>query len=52
MRDSLVFFIHSTWVQEADFDAHAELPHMRVFLSRLPELIDHPLEATQVVLAG
>jgi quinol monooxygenase YgiN len=52
IKDSSVFFIHSTWIQEADFDAHAELPHTQVFLWRLPELIDHPLEATRVALAG
>ena len=52
IKDSHVFFIHSTWLQEADFDSHAELPHTQLFLSRLPDLIDHPLDATRVVPAG
>ena len=52
IRDSSVFFIHSTWTQEAAFDAHAELPHTQLFLSQLPELIDHPLEATRVAPVG
>ena len=52
IKDPHVFFIHSTLLQEADFDRHAEFPHTQLFLSRLPDLIDHPLDATRVVPAG
>jgi quinol monooxygenase YgiN len=52
IKDPQVFFIHSTWTHESDFDSHADLPHTQLFLSRLPDLIDHPLDATRVVPAG
>ena len=31
-RGPLVYFIHSEWIDEAAFDAHAELPHTRRFV--------------------
>jgi quinol monooxygenase YgiN len=42
-----LFYIRSFWRDEAAFDAHAALPHMRRFLEQLPRLIDHPLEAVR-----
>ena len=47
LRDTATFFITSTWKDEHEFDKHAELPHTRAFLARLPELIDHELRAVR-----
>jgi quinol monooxygenase YgiN len=44
VRDPGLYFIHSEWKTAEDFDAHASLPHMQVFLARVPDLIDHPLD--------
>lgn len=46
-RDQQLFFIHSHWVDEAAFDAHAEMPHVVRFLARVQPLIDHPLDVTR-----
>ena len=51
-RDPLVFFIHSEWTDEAAFDAHAELHHMRRFLGLVDELITHPLQAVRTKQIG
>jgi quinol monooxygenase YgiN len=32
-------------MEEAAFDAHAELPHMKKFLGLVAELITHPVQA-------
>lgn len=45
--DRALFFIKSVWRDAAAFDVHANLPHMQVFLARLPDLIDHELEAVR-----
>ena len=44
LRDPLVFYIHSEWVDEAAFNAHPELPHMTRFLSLVKELVAHPVK--------
>ena len=44
LRDPALFFIHSEFATVEDFEAHAELPHIRKFLGLVPDLIDHPLE--------
>ena len=46
-RDPLAFFIHSEWIDEAAFDTHAHLPHMKRFLALVGELITHPLQAVR-----
>ena len=51
-RDPFAFFIYSEWTDEAAFDAHAELPHMRRFLGLLGELLAHPLEAVRTKEIG
>ena len=51
-RDPLAFFIHSEWTDEAAFDVHAELPHMRRFLGLVDELITHPLQAVRTKQIG
>jgi quinol monooxygenase YgiN len=42
MREGRLFYIHSHWVDEAAFQAHAELPHMVRFLERVDALLDQP----------
>ena len=44
LRDPLIFYIHSEWVNEAAFDAHPKLPHMTCFLSIVAELVTHPVK--------
>jgi quinol monooxygenase YgiN len=46
-REPLAFFIHSEWVDDAAFDAHATLPHMTRFLGVVDGLITHPLQAVR-----
>jgi quinol monooxygenase YgiN len=47
VRDPLLFWIHSRWVDEAAFDRHAELPHTTRFIAEAEKLIDHPLDITR-----
>jgi quinol monooxygenase YgiN len=51
-REPRLFYIHSRWVDEAAFEAHAELPHTVRFLERIQPLIDHPFEATRSTPIG
>jgi quinol monooxygenase YgiN len=51
-RDPLLFFIHSRWVDEAAFDAHAREPHTMRFIDRVQELIDHPLDINRTQPIG
>ena len=51
-RDPPVFFIHSEWTDEAAFDAHAELPHMKRFLTLVDDLISQPLQALRTRRIG
>lgn len=44
VRDPRLFFIHSTWTDEAAFEAHAGLAHTVRFLATVQPLIDHPLD--------
>jgi quinol monooxygenase YgiN len=46
-RDPRLFHIHSRWIDEAVFEAHAESPHTMRFLERVPPLLDLPLEVTR-----
>jgi quinol monooxygenase YgiN len=45
LRGEEHFIIHSQFTEEAAFDAHAELPHMKRFLGLVGELITHPVQA-------
>jgi quinol monooxygenase YgiN len=47
VRDPLLFWIHSRWIDEAAFDTHAELPATMRFVECVQPLIDHPLEVTR-----
>lgn len=42
MREGRLFYIHSHWVDEAAFQARAELPHTVRFLERVDALLDQP----------
>jgi quinol monooxygenase YgiN len=44
IRDPRLFYIHSSWTDEAAFEIHAGLPHTVRFLESMKSLIDHPLE--------
>ena len=45
LRSGKDFIIHSQWMEEAAFDAHAELPHVKRFWGLVGELITHPVQA-------
>jgi quinol monooxygenase YgiN len=47
MRDRRLFYIHSRWVDEAAFQAHAELPHTVRFLQRVDALLDQPRDVAR-----
>ena len=49
-RDSRLFWLHSRWVNEAAFETHARLPRVELFLERVQQLIDHPLDVTRTHL--
>ena len=44
LRDPVVFYIHSEWVDEAAFDAHTKLPHMTRFLGLVGGLTAHAVK--------
>jgi quinol monooxygenase YgiN len=50
MRDPLLFFIQSRWVDEAAFRKHAELPHTVRFLKRVDALLDQLRDVTRTEL--
>jgi quinol monooxygenase YgiN len=52
MRDDRLFYIHSRWVDEAAFQAHAELPHTVRFLKRVDALLDQPRDVTRTEMIG
>ena len=43
-RNPRLFYIHSTWKDEAAFEIHANLPHTVRFLETVERLIDHEVE--------
>ena len=47
LEDPATFFIHSSWREKEDFEKHAGLPHMKAFLSQVPEWIDHEVRAVR-----
>jgi quinol monooxygenase YgiN len=52
IRDPQLFYVHSSWKDEAAFEAHAELPHTIRFIERVQPLIDHPLDITRAGRIG
>ena len=47
IQDADLFYIHSRWVDEAAFEAHAALPHTVAFIGAVEPLIDHPLSVSR-----
>lgn len=47
LHDPRLFYIHSSWIDEAAFDNHAELQHTQRFVEVVASLIDHPLDLTR-----
>jgi len=47
IRDPRLFYIHSRWVDGAQFEKYAELPHTVEFIQRVESLVDHPLDVTR-----
>jgi len=47
MREPRLFYIHSKWVNEAEFHKHAELPHTKRFLERVDPLLEQPREVAR-----
>jgi quinol monooxygenase YgiN len=45
IRDDRLFYIHSTWQDEAAFNRHAGLPHTVRFTDEVTPLIEHPVQA-------
>jgi quinol monooxygenase YgiN len=43
-RDPRLFFIQSSWVDEAAFENHTRLPHTVHFAESIQKMIDHELE--------
>jgi quinol monooxygenase YgiN len=46
-RDPRLFFIHSQWLDEAAFDAHAQLRNTLRFVEQMKRLIDHPFDVSR-----
>jgi quinol monooxygenase YgiN len=52
IRDPLLFYIHSRWVDEAGFERHVEAPHTVRFVEHIKPLLDHELEVARTTLIG
>jgi quinol monooxygenase YgiN len=52
LRDPVVFYIQSEWVNEAAFDAHPKLPHMTRFLDLVRGLVTHPVRGIRTKQIG
>jgi len=46
------FFIHSSWKDEAAFDAHPQFPHMKRFLGVVGDLVTNPVKAVRTRQIG
>jgi len=51
-RDPRLFYIHSSWKDEAAFEHHASLPHTLRFVERVEPLIDHLFDVTRARRIG
>ena len=52
IHDRRLFYIHSSWQDEAAFEIHAGLSHTVRFIERVEPLIDHPLDTTRAEKIG
>ncbi len=48
--DPRLFYIHSRWKDETDFDRHATLPHTVKFIQTVEPLLDHLFEVTRTTV--
>jgi quinol monooxygenase YgiN len=46
------FFIHSSWKDDAAFDAHPQFPHMKRFLGVVGDLVTNPVKAVRTRQIG
>lgn len=46
-RDPRLFYVHSSWPDEAAFERHAALPHTVRFIERVEPLLDHALDVAR-----
>jgi quinol monooxygenase YgiN len=46
-RNARLFYIHSSWADEAAFEIHAGLEHTVRFQATVTPLIDHPFDLTR-----
>jgi quinol monooxygenase YgiN len=47
-----LFYVHSIWEDEADFERHADLPHTVAFIADVSPLLEHPVKAARTRLLG
>ena len=52
IHDPRLFYIHSSWKDEAAFEIHAGLSHTVRFIEHVESLIDHPLDTARVEKIG
>ena len=52
LRDPLIFYVHSEWVDEAAFDTHAKLPHITRFLGMVGKLTTNPVKGIRTKQIG
>jgi quinol monooxygenase YgiN len=52
IRDPRLFFIHSSFDDEAAFELHATLPHTVRMRARVEPLIDHALDVSRTQRIG
>jgi quinol monooxygenase YgiN len=50
IRDARLFYIHSRWVDEAEFDNHITQPHTKQFIEEVEPLVDHKLDTTRATV--
>ena len=48
VRQPILFYIHSEWIDEAAFDLHATLPHTLRFVSAAERLLGHPIKGVRL----
>ncbi len=50
--DPHLFYIHSSWKDEAAFELHAGLSHTKDFIAKMESLADQPLDFARTELIG
>jgi quinol monooxygenase YgiN len=47
LKDPGLFFIHSNWRTEADFEAHVAQPHTVEFINSWADILDQPADVVR-----